>query len=73
MPGSRTKEWEHREVVSRVRSCEGIKIIAKVIAVPLGIPADITIRLDVDPVAFAVTDSVLQAVTGAFLRSRAAV
>ena len=59
MPGSRTQEWEHWEVVFRVRSCECIEIIAKVIAVSMGIPADLTVRLAVDPVAFTVPDSVL--------------
>lgn len=66
MSGSRPKEGEHREVIFRVGSCEGIEIIAEVIAVSMGIPVDITIRLAVGPVAFTVTDSVLQAVAGAF-------
>lgn len=67
MPGSRSQEREHRKVGYRIRSSEHVEIISEKVAVPVGIPAYVTIRLMVDTVAFAVVDSLFQAVTGAGL------
>ena len=66
MPGSRAKEREDRKVIFGIGGSEHVEIIAKVIAVPMGIPADVTVWLAIDAVAFAVVDSFFQAVTGAF-------
>ena len=66
MPGSRAKEREDRKVIFGIGGREHIEIIAKVIAVPMGIPADVTVWLAIDAVTFAVVDSFFQAVTGAF-------
>ena len=66
MPGSRAKEREDRKVIFGIGGSEHIKIIAKVIAVPMRIPADVTVRLAIDAAAFAVMDSFFQAVASAF-------
>lgn len=66
MSGSRAKEREDRKVVFGIGGREHIEAIAEVIAVPMGIPADITVRLAIDAAAFAVVDPFFQAATGAF-------
>ena len=53
MTGSRAKEREDRKVIFGIGGSEHIEIIAKVIAVPMGIPADVTVRLAIDAAAFA--------------------
>lgn len=66
MLGSRAKEREDRKVFLGIGGRERIKVITEVIAVAMGIPADVTVRLAIDTVAFAVVDPFSQAVTGAF-------
>ena len=67
MPGGRAKEREDRKVIFGIGGSEHIEIIAKVIAVPMGIPADVTVRLAIDAAAFAVVDPFLEAITSTFL------
>lgn len=66
MPGSRAKEREDRKVIFGIGGSEHIEIIAKVIAVPMRIPADVTVRLAIDAVAFTVMDPFLKTVASTF-------
>ena len=71
MPGSWAKEREDRKVIFGIGGSEYIEIIAKVIAVPMGIPADVTVRLAVDAAAFAVVDPFLKTVASTFFSAPA--
>ena len=66
MSGSGAKEREYREVIFRIRGSEHIQVIAKVIAFPVGIPAEVTVRLAVKTIAFAVANTIFETFTGTF-------
>ena len=66
MPGSGAKERENGQVIFRVGGSEHIQVIAKVIAFPMRIPADVTVRLAVKAVASAVADTIFEASAGTF-------
>lgn len=64
MSGSRTKQREYRQVIFGVRGSEHVKVVTKVMPFPVGIPADVAVRLVIDPVALTVPDALFQAVAG---------
>ena len=66
MPGSRSEEREYGQVVFRISGGEHVQVIAEIPAFPVGIPADVTVRLSVDTVAAAVPDSLFETVAGTF-------
>ena len=67
MPGGRAERREDRKVVLRVGGSEHIQAIAKVMPLPVGVPADVTVRLAIDAAAFTIVDAFLQAIAGAGL------
>lgn len=65
MPGSWTQKRKDGKIAFRIRGSEHVEIIAEIVTVPVRIPTDVAIRLMVNTIAFAVTDSFFQAITGA--------
>ena len=66
MSGSGTRKRKNRKVVFRIRGSEHIQIITKIVAFPVGIPSDVTVRLAVSSVASAVPCTVFQAAADTF-------
>ena len=64
MSGSRPKEREDRKVAFRIRGCKHVQVVTEVMTIPMGIPTDVTVRLMVNAIAFAVADTFFQAVAG---------
>lgn len=67
MSGSGTKQREYRQVIFGVRGSEHVKAVTKVIPFPVGIPADVAVRLVVDTVTLTIPDALFQTVAGAGL------
>ena len=67
MSGSRTKQREYRQIIFGVRGSEHVKVVTKVMPLPVGIPADVAVGLVIDSVALTVPNALFQAVTGAGL------
>ena len=67
MPGCGSKQWKYRQVVRGGRGSEHVKVITKVIALPVGVIANVTVRLVVNAITFAVADALFQTVTGTCL------
>ena len=65
MSGSRPQEREHREIAFRIGGSEHVEIISEIVTVSVGIPADVTVRLVINAVAFTVADPFFKAITGA--------
>lgn len=66
MVGSGTEKREHGQVAVRIRGGGHIQAITKIVAFPVGVPSDVTVRLAVDAVTPAVADAVFYAVAGMF-------
>ena len=66
MPGSRAEDRENGQVIFRIGGGKHVQIIAKIPALPVGIPSDVTVRLAVDTVAFTIPYSFFKTVTGTF-------
>lgn len=67
MSRCRPQQREYRQVIFGVRGSEHIEIIAKIMPFPVGIPADVAVRLVVDTVALTVPDALFQTVADAGL------
>ena len=65
MPGSWPQKRKDGKIAFRIRGCEHVEIIAEIVTIPVRIPAYAAIRLMVDTIAFAVTNSFFQVITGA--------
>lgn len=65
MAGSRSQKRENQKVTFRVRSREHVEVVSEIVAVSVGIPADVTVRLMVDAIAFTIMDTFFQTITGA--------
>lgn len=63
MSGSWSQKRKDGKIIFRIRGCEHIEVISEIVTSPVRIPTDVAIRLMVNPVAFAVTDSLFQAIT----------
>lgn len=66
VPGGGVKEGENREVIFGIRGSEHVEVITEIVAFPVGIPANVTVGLAVEPVTFAVADAFFQTVTDPF-------
>ena len=65
MAGSRSQERENRKVIFGFRSREHVEVVSEIVAVPVGIPADVTVRLVVDAIASTIVDTLFPTITGA--------
>ena len=64
VPGGWAEQGENREVAFRVGGSEHIQVIAKVVAFPVGVPANVTVRLVIEAAAFTIADTFFQAIAG---------
>ena len=67
MPGGRAEHGKDRKVALRIGGSEHIQVIAKVIPLPVGVPADVTVGLVVSAAAFTIADAFLQTIADAGL------
>jgi hypothetical protein len=64
MTRSRTKKRKNGEIVFRVRGRKHVEVIPEIIAVPMGIPTIVTVRLMIETVTLTVMNTIFEAVTG---------
>ena len=67
MSGGGAEQREYRQVIVGVRGSEHVKVVTKVMSFPVGIPADVAVRLVVDTVKLTIPDALFQTVAGAGL------
>lgn len=66
MSGSGDREKENKHVVFRIRGAKQVLIMAEILALPVGILSNVTVRPAVDMVVFTVSDTLFQTAAGTF-------